>query len=112
MRGYSVRTLLPLSNNGKQGLSLASIVAAVDAARKDGVCPRGLVFINPGNPTGQQLDAAELEGLMRVCHREELTLFADEVRAKGARSLRLCAALVCCARHGNTGAEKRKERER
>ena len=34
------------------GLNVDSLRAAVEGARKEGKMVRGLVFINPGNPTG------------------------------------------------------------
>jgi hypothetical protein len=46
-------------------LSLAPC-SQIDKARADHICPRGLVFINPGNPTGQQLTEDELRGMIKV----------------------------------------------
>ena len=40
---------------------------------------RALVFINPGNPTGQCLSEGQLQGLIRFCHENSLVLIADEV---------------------------------
>ena len=54
---------------GDWGLDMSSIQRAVEMARRDGICPRGLVFINPGNPTGQQLTAPQLEGLINIAHK-------------------------------------------
>jgi len=61
------------------GLNMQSIRAAIDQARADCICPRALVFINPGNPTGQQLTEAQLAGMLQICHTEQLALLADEV---------------------------------
>ena len=44
-----------------------------------GVTVRGMVFINPGNPTGQCLSRKDLEGLVRFAHKHKLVLLADEV---------------------------------
>jgi len=68
-----------LDEEAEWGLSLQSIRTAICKARNDFICPRGLVFINPGNPTGQQLTADQLEGLITACHDEDLCLLADEV---------------------------------
>ena len=40
---------------------------------------RGLVFINPGNPTGQCLTKQNLQELIQFCADEHLVLMADEV---------------------------------
>lgn len=40
-----------------------------------------MVFINPGNPTGQCLSRKDLEGLVRFAHKHKLVLLADEVRS-------------------------------
>jgi aspartate/methionine/tyrosine aminotransferase len=40
---------------------------------------RGLVFINPGNPTGQCLSETNLRDLIELCIKERLVLMADEV---------------------------------
>lgn len=38
-----------------------------------------MVVINPGNPTGQVLRREDLEALIKICHRNELVIVADEV---------------------------------
>ena len=40
---------------------------------------RALVFINPGNPTGQCLSERNLKDLIHFCHKESIVLLADEV---------------------------------
>jgi len=52
---------------------------SVNKARKAGKDVRALVFINPGNPTGQCLSRATLEGLAKFAYEERLVLMADEV---------------------------------
>jgi glutamate--glyoxylate aminotransferase len=44
-----------------------------------GLQVRGLVFINPGNPTGQCLNVQDLTELIQFCYTEKLVLLADEV---------------------------------
>lgn len=50
-------SLLPyeLDESRNWAMDMASLKAAVSKARSEGKCVRGLVFINPGNPTGQCL---------------------------------------------------------
>lgn len=38
-----------------------------------------MVFINPGNPTGQCLSRGDLENLVRFCYKHRLVVLADEV---------------------------------
>lgn len=38
-----------------------------------------MVFINPGNPTGQCLSEANLKEILHLCFQENLVLLADEV---------------------------------
>eukprot|EP00455_Lapot_gusevi_P040989 TRINITY_DN4706_c0_g1_i1.p1 TRINITY_DN4706_c0_g1~~TRINITY_DN4706_c0_g1_i1.p1 ORF type:complete len:482 (+),score=171.06 TRINITY_DN4706_c0_g1_i1:57-1502(+) len=40
---------------------------------------RALVVINPGNPTGQVLDAHEMKDVIAFCNEQKLILMADEV---------------------------------
>jgi alanine transaminase len=37
------------------------------------------VFINPGNPTGQQMTKKDIKTVLEICHEEKLAVFADEV---------------------------------
>lgn len=37
-------------------------------ARRRGITPRALVFINPGNPTGNCLTVADLQELVRFAY--------------------------------------------
>lgn len=41
--------------------------------------PRGLVVINPGNPTGQLLSKENMQQVIKFCHQKRLILLADEV---------------------------------
>jgi len=45
----------PLDEENEWGLSVAELKKSLDVARGKGVDVRGLVVINPGNPTGQCL---------------------------------------------------------
>jgi alanine transaminase len=59
--------------------SIAAIEEALEKAHKEGVIPKGLVIINPGNPTGALLDEATQEKLVDLCEKYSLVLLADEV---------------------------------
>ena len=51
----------------------------VEKAKADGFCPRAIVVINPGNPTGQIMGREDLESIIKMCHRENILIMADEV---------------------------------
>jgi alanine transaminase len=55
------------------------VEAALAKAKEDGVTPKALVVINPGNPTGSLLNEATQEALVRICEQNQLVLLADEV---------------------------------
>eukprot|EP00884_Botryococcus_braunii_P023360 jgi/Botrbrau1/9708/Bobra.0388s0003.1 len=61
------------------GMDMGSMKEAVEAARARGTAVRAIVFINPGNPTGQCLTRQNLEELIKFAHKEKLVLMADEV---------------------------------
>ena len=61
------------------GLDLPALRAQAAAARAAGTAVRALVFITPGNPTGQCLSADTLADLIKFAHEEKLVLLADEV---------------------------------
>ncbi len=44
-----------------------------------GVHVRGLVVINPGNPTGQVLSEANMKEVVQFCADNDIVLLADEV---------------------------------
>ena len=54
------------------GLDITGVRDAIAKAKADFVCPRALVFINPGNPTGAVLSQTQLEDLLTLCHAEEV----------------------------------------
>ncbi|CAE6402527.1 unnamed protein product [Rhizoctonia solani] len=56
-----------------------SVSAAVSKALKEGIEPKALVVINPGNPTGSILDVPTMEALLKICEEYSLMLLADEV---------------------------------
>jgi alanine transaminase len=59
--------------------SAPEIEAAIAKAVADGIEPKALVVINPGNPTGALLDETTMQRLVRLCAHHNLVLLADEV---------------------------------
>ncbi|EGG24468.1 alanine transaminase [Cavenderia fasciculata] len=61
------------------GLEIPELERSLKQSIDAGIQPRALVIINPGNPTGQSLDRANMEDIVRFCHQHRLVLLADEV---------------------------------
>jgi alanine transaminase len=68
-----------LDEDSGWSLKTSELQKALDKARKKGLNPRGLVVINPGNPTGQCFSRQVLEEVVRFCKKNRLVLLADEV---------------------------------
>ena len=51
----------------------------VHESRANGTNVRAIVFINPGNPTGQCMTSDDLKDLVKLAYEEGLVLLADEV---------------------------------
>lgn len=62
--------LLPyyLDESKNWGLDVEALHKMVSKAKSDGFCPRAIVVINPGNPTGQVMGREDLECIVRLCH--------------------------------------------
>jgi alanine transaminase len=60
-------------------MTTGELARAADEASARGVNVRGLVVINPGNPTSQQLTRASMEQVVTFCEARGLVLMADEV---------------------------------
>jgi len=59
--------------------SASSIEQAIEKAHRDGIVPKALVIINPGNPTGALLAENTQAELVQLCEKHSLVLLADEV---------------------------------
>ncbi|KAK7455288.1 alanine transaminase [Stygiomarasmius scandens] len=59
--------------------SVSDVRDALAKAKSEGVNPKALVVINPGNPTGSVLDRGTMEDLVKICEEHSLVLLADEV---------------------------------
>jgi glutamate--glyoxylate aminotransferase len=68
-----------IDEDNNWGLSMQKLQASIDKERAAGRNPRALVFINPGNPTGNCLSYDQLKELALFAHKERLVLLADEV---------------------------------
>jgi alanine transaminase len=76
------------------GLGVGHLRQQLAEARAAGTNVRGMVVINPGNPTGQCLSKANMEDIIAFCRDEGLVLIADEVYQVGGRAR--CEACDCC----------------
>mmetsp|Transcript_33358 Transcript_33358/g.33980 ORF Transcript_33358/g.33980 Transcript_33358/m.33980 type:complete len:487 (+) Transcript_33358:102-1562(+) len=61
------------------GLDMTNVKDSITKARAEGITIRGLVIINPGNPTGNVLSESDLQELVTLCREEGICLMADEV---------------------------------
>jgi len=67
-----------LDEDRNWGLDIGQLEKSITEARKR--CQvKGIVVINPGNPTGQVLTREDIENVIKFAHREKLFIFADEV---------------------------------
>lgn len=73
--------LLPYYLNEDKGWSLDAeeVERMIKKSIEDGIVPRAVVLINPGNPTGQILSRENIESIVRLCHKYEILILADEV---------------------------------
>ncbi|KAG1888244.1 pyridoxal phosphate-dependent transferase [Suillus subluteus] len=58
--------------------SIDEIKAALKRAKEDGIDPKALVIINPGNPTGALLKEETQREVAKLCAEHGLVLLADE----------------------------------
>lgn len=59
--------------------SMESLQEALHYAREDYTAVRGIVVINPGNPTGQVISEENMREIISFCVKENICLMADEV---------------------------------
>ena len=67
------------SQDDKWVVDLKEIERNVENARNQGINPRCLVVINPGNPTGQVLNYENMKAIVEYCHEQGIVIIADEV---------------------------------
>ena len=68
-----------LDEDNGWALDINELQRSLDAAKLKGICCRALVFINPGNPTGQCLSEDNIRDLLAFCFQNRLVICADEV---------------------------------
>jgi glutamate--glyoxylate aminotransferase len=68
-----------LDENSTWSLNVEYLEKSLSEARQSGINVKVLVFINPGNPTGQCMSRRSLEDLVSFCFKNRLILIADEV---------------------------------
>ncbi|GAA6061947.1 hypothetical protein JCM10212_001989 [Sporobolomyces blumeae] len=68
-----------LKESANWGLDLDDVRQNVEKARHDGTRLKGMVVINPGNPTGNCLTLENMQDIIKLCYEERLVLMADEV---------------------------------
>lgn len=86
-------------------LSHRNLEEALKQARDEGTRVKGIVVINPGNPTGSVLDEQNVDMIIDFARENNLTILADEVYqeniyAEGARFVSFAGAM-----------ERKKERD-
>jgi alanine transaminase len=74
-------TLAPynLDESAAWGVNIATLRESLRRSRRAGNEVRGMVVINPGNPTGQTLEEGAMRDVLQLCADERLVLMADEV---------------------------------
>lgn len=68
-----------LSEEKNWGLDAEHLEQQIVEAKAEGICPRGIVVINPGNPTGQVMKYKDLADIIKICHKHSILIVADEV---------------------------------
>ena len=58
---------------------MSELQRSYSQAANNGILPRALVVINPGNPTGQVLSLQDMQDIVRFCSDNDVLLMADEV---------------------------------
>ncbi|PVG01621.1 putative alanine transaminase [Serendipita vermifera] len=76
--GIALPYYLDETNHG-WGTSTEEVEAAIKKGLDQGVKPKALAIINPGNPVGSVLTYAEQESLVKLCEKYNIVLLADEV---------------------------------
>jgi aspartate/methionine/tyrosine aminotransferase len=73
-----------------------AVKKVLDKARSEGIFPKSLVVINPGNPTGQCLSEDNMKEIVKFCHAEGLVLMADEVYQENIWQSRSSSLILSC----------------
>ena len=60
-------------------LNRSMLEDSINSAKKDGVTVKGIVVINPGNPTGAILDEKTIREILDFAKENDIVIIADEV---------------------------------
>lgn len=73
--------LLPyyLDEDNGWSCNAETLEKSIQQSLDHGFVPRGIILINPGNPTGQVLAREDLEDVARLCYEYNMVIVADEV---------------------------------
>ena len=87
-----------MDENQDWGMSREKLDQALQDARAQGTRVKGIVVINPGNPTGSVLDERNVDMIIDFAREHNLAILADEVYqeniyAPGARFVSFASAL-------------------
>eukprot|EP00005_Dracoamoeba_jomungandri_P006001 CAMPEP_0174262176 /NCGR_PEP_ID=MMETSP0439-20130205/12818_1 /TAXON_ID=0 /ORGANISM="Stereomyxa ramosa, Strain Chinc5" /LENGTH=471 /DNA_ID=CAMNT_0015346833 /DNA_START=171 /DNA_END=1586 /DNA_ORIENTATION=- len=80
-----------LNEEESWGLDIGELKKVIVNAKNDGITPRALVIINPGNPTGQSLDSENMQQIVEFCAQEKILLIADEVYQANSYTKPFCS---------------------
>jgi aspartate/methionine/tyrosine aminotransferase len=68
-----------LDEDKNWGIHPEEIETNIKNAKDLGINVRAMVVINPGNPCGQVLRRGDIEDIIKICHRNNVMIMADEV---------------------------------
>ena len=68
----------PLTEGEHWTIDVERVEQRILAAQKAGKCIRGMVVVNPGNPTGHVLTRPNIQKIIELCHKHSVLLVADE----------------------------------
>jgi len=63
-------------------LDFDALEKAIEEAKRNGILPRAIVIINPGNPTGQCMTSDQIVSLVKFAEKHNIVIMADEVYQK------------------------------
>lgn len=68
-----------LDEDDNWNINVSELERSYQEAKKQGITPKALVLINPGNPTGNIFDLERMREIVEFCYRRNLVVLADEV---------------------------------
>ncbi len=68
-----------LDESNNWSCTVENLTRSLENSIAQGISPRALVVINPGNPTGQVLSESNMREIVQFCCKNNICLMADEV---------------------------------